>query len=89
MDVQEPNTASLSELNLEQFLRNVGDAVERFGHEYIPDSTGEMKYLPKYPHNFTLTSVLDEHKSRLTEPTAVMNSTGMETSTSKQARFKI
>ena len=55
---------------------------------YIPDSTGEMKYLPKDPHNFTLTSVLDEHKSRLTEPTAVMDSTGMETSASKQAHFK-
>ena len=35
MDVQEPNTASLSELNLEQFLRNVGDAVEMFGLETI------------------------------------------------------
>ena len=33
MDVKEVHTTSLSELNLERFLRSVGDTVERFGLE--------------------------------------------------------
>ena len=43
LDVTEENTASLTELNPEGFLRAVGDIVERFCLEtffYIPDSGG-------------------------------------------------
>ena len=46
------NTASLSEMNLESFLQEVGDTVERFGLEtffYLLDSSGEMLYLPEDP----------------------------------------
>merc|ERR1740124_1351391 len=53
LDVTEENIASLTELNLEGFLRAVGDMVERFGLEtffYLPDSGGSMKYLPEDPH---------------------------------------
>jgi len=45
MDVTEGNTSSLIELNLEGFLRDVGDIVDRFGLEtffYLPDSSGKM-----------------------------------------------
>ena len=91
MDVRESNTASLSELNLEAFLTGVGDTVERFGLEtffYLPDSLGEMKYLPEDPHTFTLQSVLDEHESRLVEPSPVNDSAGVETPASIIARYK-
>ena len=90
MDVKESNTASLSELNLEAFLNSVGDTVERFGLEtffYLPDSLGEMKYLPEDPHTFSLQSVLKEHNSRLTEPSPIVDA-GVETPTSIIARFK-
>ena len=52
--------ASLTELNLEGFLRAVGGIVERFGLEtffYMTDLTGDMKYLPEDPHTFTLSSL--------------------------------
>ena len=91
MDVKESNTASLTEMNLDMFLRNVGDIVERFGLEpffYLPNSSGAMKYLPEDSHTFTLTSVLDKHKSRLSEPTPVLDSSGVEEPTSVAARFK-
>ena len=86
-----PNTASLSELTLESFLRSVGDIVERFGLEtffYLPDSAGKMQYLPEDPHTFTLQTVLNEHKSRLVEPAAVKDATNVETPESVLARFK-
>ena len=85
------NTASLSELTLESFLRAVGNTVERFGLEtffYLPDSSGKMLYLPEEPHTFTLEAVLTEHKSRLTEPAAVLDKSNVETPESITARFK-
>jgi len=84
MGVKE-NTASLSELNLEGFLRAVGDTVECFGPDkffYLPNSSGTMQYLPEDSHTFSLTSVLDEHTSRLVEPPPVMDNTGSETQAS-------
>ena len=85
------NTASLSEMNLESFLQEVGDTVERFGLEtffYLLDSSGEMLYLPEDPHTFTLATVLTEHESRLVEPSPVLDTSGAETPVSITARFK-
>ena len=81
LDITEEHTASLTELNLEGFLRSVGDIVERFGFEnffYLPDSAGVMKYLPEDLHIFTLAMVSDEHKSRISKPTAVNDASGDE-----------
>ena len=91
MDLEQANTASLTEMNLESFLRSVGDAVERFGLEtyfYLPDTEGDMKYLPEDPHTFTLEAVLTEHKSRLVEPAQVNDASGDETPESILARFR-
>ena len=90
MDVAS-NTVSLSELNLESFLRAVGDTAERFGLEtffYLPSSSSEMIYLPEDPHTFTLAAVLTEHKSRLVEPSPVLDLSSVETPASVVARFK-
>ena len=84
LDVTEENTASLTELNLEGFLRSVGEVVERFGLEtffYLPDSAGIMKYLPEDPHTFTLALVLTEHESRCSEPAPIMGGVDNNTET--------
>ena len=81
----------LSELNLEAFLRAVEDIVERFGLEtffYLPDTSGEMKYLPEDPHNFTLKDLIKEHETRLVEPAPVLDTSNNETPESIIARFK-
>ena len=92
LDVTEENTASLTELNIEGFLRGVGDVVKLFGLEtffYLPDSGGIMKYLPEDPHTFTLASVLAEHESRIREPTPILEEDGKTgTPTSIISRFK-
>ena len=85
------NTASLSELTLEDFLRAVGSIVERFGLEtffYLPDTSGNMQYLPEDPHTFTLEAVMAEHKSRLVEPAEVKDTNNVETPASILARFR-
>ena len=43
------NTATLTKLNMEKFLRAVGNVIERFGLEkfYMKDTDGKMKYLPE------------------------------------------
>ena len=46
IDVTEGNTASLAELNLELFLKDVGDIVQHFSIDnffYLLDSTVSMK----------------------------------------------
>ena len=91
MDVKDNNTAFLSELNLEAFLRAVEDIVERFGLEtffYLPDTSGKMKYLPEDPHNFTLKDLIKEHETRLVEPAPVLDTSSNETPESIIVRFK-
>ena len=81
----EGNIASITVLNLEGFLRAVGDIVERFGLEnffYLPDSSCSMKYLPENPCTFTLASILVEHESRLLDLSPVLYSSRVETPSS-------
>ena len=55
---------SLTEINMELFLRSVADVVELFGLEnffYAMDTDVIMKYLPEEPRNFTLAAVIKEH----------------------------
>jgi len=73
LDVTEGDSSTLSDFNMESFLRSVADIIEYFGLEtffYLPDSDKNMRYFPEEPHNFTLLSVLVEHQSRLVEQRA-------------------
>jgi len=91
LDVTEGDPSTLSELNMDSFLRSVADIIEHFGLEnffYLPDSDKNMKYFPEGPHNFTLSSVLAEHQSRLVEPECVDDANGTETTASVTARFR-
>ena len=91
LEVTNENQSSLTELNMEEFLRSVGETVERFGLQsffYLKDASKKMKYLPEEPHSFTLEQVLTEHTSRLVEPIALDDASGSETAESKLARFK-
>lgn len=91
LNFAEGNTDSLTELNLEGFLRAVGVIVKRFGIEtfcYRPDSTGSMKYLPEGPRMFNFASVQAEHESRIILLSAVLDRLGNETPESIAARFK-
>jgi len=54
---------------------------------YLPDSLGEMKYLPENPHTITLQFVLDKHKSRIVEPSPINASNEDETPESIIAIF--
>ena len=70
MDVDKGNATILTELNIEVFLRSVGNIVERLGLEtffYTKDTDGKMKYIPNDPQKPTFTSVLDEHEPKLME----------------------
>lgn len=91
IDVSEGDPSTLSELNTEGFLRVVGDMVERFGMQsffYLLDSLGVIQYLPEEPHTFSLAQVQATHTSHLSEPAAVTNAAGDETSASLLAWFK-
>ena len=91
LDVTSGETATLTELNMDSFIHSIADVVERFGLEnlfYLPGPDGTMKYLPEEPHNFTLTGVLDEHKSRLAEPNVELDENGVETVESASARHR-
>ena len=55
---------------------------------YLPDSDGNMKYLPEDSYNFTLASILVEYKIRRVEPGVINDSAGNETPDSVLARFR-
>jgi len=91
LDVTEGDPSTLSELNMECFLRLVACIIERFGLEtflYLPDSDKNMRYLLEEPHNFTLSSVLAEHQPKLVKPECVDDVSGIETTSSVTARFR-
>ena len=89
----EVSTSSLTEYNMEGFMRAVGETVERFGFEpffYIKHpTTGKMLYLPEEPHTFTLDIVETAHQARLVEPAPVMDPATLATEllSSVSARF--
>jgi len=85
--VTEGDPSTLSEFNMEEFLRLVADIVEQFGLEMffnLPDSDKVMRYLPEEPHK----SVLAEHQSRVIEPAAACDDKRDDTPASVAARFK-
>jgi len=74
------NTASLSELNLEGFLREAGDIVERFWLKsffYVSYFSENMQYLPEKLHTFYLFfgKASSEYESHLVEPVVILDTT--------------
>ena len=62
LDVNEDRSVSLSEFNMEPFIRAIGDIIEHFGLDtffYVIDSDRIMKYLPEESYNFNLSTVLN------------------------------
>ena len=75
LDVTEDHSESLSEFNIESFLRAVRDIVEHFDLDtfvYVIDSDMIMKHLLEEPHKFTLSAVIKRHASRLVDPDSVI-----------------
>ena len=92
LDVTDGEVATLTELNMEAFLRSVSGVIERFGLEtffYLKGSDSKMKYLPEEPHTFTLNMVIAEHKQRTSDPTPIMDALNptVETPRSIATRF--
>ena len=74
-----------NELDKEGFLLAVDEAVLSYGLQsffYLPDHNDDMKYLVETPHLFTITDVIDEHSSRVTEPPADLDDNDEERITS-------
>ena len=83
--------ATSTELDKEDFLLAVDEVVLSYGLQsffYVPDSDGIMRYLAEESHLFTITDVLTEHRSRLTEPRPIFESESVETDASIVNRYK-
>ena len=87
----EPSELSTKELDKEEFLLAVDEAVMSYGlHSffYLPSSEGIIKYLAEEPHLFTIKQVMQEHESRTSEPEPVLDDNDEETTASISARFR-
>ena len=87
----EPSELSTKELDKEEFLLAVDEAVMSYGlHSffYLPSSEGIIKYLAEEPHLFTIEQVMQEHESRTSEPEPVLDDNDEETTASISARFR-
>ena len=63
------------ELDKEALLLTIDDLVQAYGFQtffYLPGKDGLMKYLIDEPYFFSVEDVLNDHKSRLTEPDSVL-----------------
>ena len=78
-----------SELDKEEFLLAVDDAVTSYGLQnfFYMKHEGKMSYLVENPHLFTVQEVIDHHLSRMKEPAKVLQN-NKETDASVLARFK-
>ena len=91
-------SATLTELNKTSFEFELSRLIANHGLQtffYVPSSgTPDMIFLPDHAHKITVQNVIDEHNSRMLEPSAVNevdssgNPTNVETVSSKLNRFK-
>ena len=77
--------ATSKEMDKEQFFQSVLKNIAFYGLQtffFLPDLSKKMKSLVKNTHLFTLDDVMQEHDSRLTEPPAILDLSGVETAES-------
>ena len=86
-----PESAGSTEMDKEQFFQSVPENINFYGLQtffFLPDSSKEMKNLVKNTHLFTLEDVTNEHNSKLTEPSLIIDSNSSETEESVLVRHR-
>ena len=87
----ETSCTYITEIDTDQFIIAVKEKARYYGlHNllYLPGLDGKMCYLLDTSYDITVKEVITEHKSRLVEPTAILDDAGDEIVASVRARFR-